>query len=193
MPSIQSVLYCAFFFSCLNSKSVMDELSTYIRSILSEAETAERKELLLRSLVLIILLCRSSKQEDRRLVSRFMDVYRKFGGSLIVEDPGTVWDISNFWDGMFDIFGEGLSSQFVKLSGYLEAQQSTWFSARLSKITTLVKSSQVQLDYFLLTLDSKLAKPSINLTLSELGERADLLLSLLDLTKLISSEIKIIL
>ena len=180
-------------YSCLNTKSSRDELSLYIRSIITEAENTERKDLLLRSIVLIILLCRSSKQEDRRLVSRFLDAYRKLGGTLIAEDPGTVWDISKFLEGLTGIFGDGLNSQFLKLSGSLESQQTTWFSSRLIRITNLVKSSKVQLETLNLTLDSKLSKSNISLTLPELGERIDMLLSILDLIQIISSEIKLIL
>ena len=187
-----SMLYNVTLQRSAGSKVVIEELSDHIRTALADVETSGRNEGFINSVCLLVLLCSVSRQEDRRLVSRVLEVYRRLGVNLVVSDPGTVWDISRFWESVAPVFGEQTNAQFIKQAGLIESQQATWFSSKLSGILAFSKATQAQLGQLMLSLEPKLNR-AVDLTLPQITERVDLILTVLDVAKSASEAVKLIL
>ena len=173
------------------SKLVIDELANFIRLKMAEMEAQAGGDTFPATWCLVVLLTSLSRQEDRKLVGRMFDIYRKLGTGLIVQEPGAVWNMATFWESTGDTFGESVRALFVKYSAGVNSEASSWFAAQIAGLTSLVASSRTAVQNIRLQLRPQLHKP--DLTLAELSGQIEQLLGLLDVTGRCSAQLKLIL
>ena len=160
-------------------KSVIDEMTSYVRQLSSELDKdpATLSERFLSLCCLAALLRKMSGQHDRKLVSKLWDLVKKLPGCGLISEAGLVWTPELFFQRFLSQSADSQTSQEKKLEAATENLRKSWFSSRLTSLSSEVRSLLTEISAWRARMSARLTRDLTNLQLADLAERTQLVLA----------------